>query len=100
MKRVSNYFMGLGATIAVGLMLIVIGILLSITVIGAVIGVPLIVIGLLQIVLSPLAGALIAFKRCPYCNHRVLLLIGQKGVKCGTCKKRLIVRDKRLEVVE
>jgi len=101
-------FGGLGVGIAVGIVFIFIGFLLSLTIIGAIIGIPLIIGGVLTIILGPLLGAVtgagVAFTArralCPYCQNAVSIKPYTKGVTCGTCQKRLVVRGKQLSLVE
>ncbi len=100
MSKTKNYLGGLGASILTGGITIIIGLLLCFTVIGSIIGLPLIVIGLAQVVLSPFTGAFFMFKRCPYCQASLLVTRQQKGsMKCQRCKNRLIMKNQKLEVV-
>lgn len=99
MSKAKNYLGGVGASVLTGGLMIGIGFLLCITVIGAIIGVPLIFIGFAQIVLSPITGAFFVFKKCPYYQASVLVTRNQQSLKCQKCKNRLILRDHKLEVV-
>lgn len=100
MNKVKDYLIGVAAAALTGLFIALIGLVLTITVIGAIIGIPIMVVGILQIFLSPFLGSLFVFKRCPYCDNKVLINKFQKSVKCSKCKKRLIVEKKRLEIVK
>ena len=66
--------------------------------IGAFIGIPLILLGLL----APLAGLSSIKAPCPYCGAIVyqLPLIHQEGITCSTCKKRIVVRDRKFHRVD
>ena len=85
-----------------GVVMIIVGIILSLTIIGAIIGIPLIFFGILTIIISPFGG-LAMFKakksKCPYCGALVILT-GNPAFNCPLCKKRLIVKEGQLFLVE
>ena len=83
-----------------GVMLICIGSVLTLTVIGGIIGVPLAIFGAIQLILSPLTGALMTFRKCPYCGNTLMVARWKESMKCSKCKKRIISRDGMLEVVQ
>src|ERR1035438_8397569 len=75
--------------------LIPLGILLCFTGIGAIVGVPVILAGLLAPVLGPLLGLGALKGRCPWCGTVVTSATAAKGIDCPACKKRIVIRDKR-----
>ena len=85
-----------------GVILIIVGLFLTITIIGAIIGIPMILAGLMFIIVSPFGG-LAVFKqkksKCPYCET-VITLIGRQAFNCPSCQKRLIVKNGSLFLVE
>lgn len=91
---------GVGYGIMAFSTLFLLGGLLTATIIGAIIGVPMIVISLWKLCSSPwqyknlLAGA------CPYCSERCYLPVGVKSRKCPACRMRLINRNGYLTKVE
>lgn len=90
---------GLSIGITFGLILVVIGVMLSLTGIGAIIGIPIILGGIAMPFTAMGVGLSFKLKNCPVCGHKVGIT-GNKGVKCGTCKQRLIVRNNELIAVE
>jgi DNA-directed RNA polymerase subunit RPC12/RpoP len=69
----------------------IIGMLLTATGIGAIIGIPLMIVGIIfpfvNIGNSTLIGS------CPYCGNEIIALKNEPGVTCKACKQRIIVRD-------
>jgi hypothetical protein len=80
-------FLGLLSGVGTGIFMIAIGIVLSLTGIGAIIGIPLILMGLV----APFIGPLMTKGRCPYCGNFIISSMGSRGVKCRVCKKRSVV---------
>ena len=84
---------GVGIGWLVGFWLILIGVILCFTGIGAILGIPLIIGGILM----PILGAAMGLSRikgaCPYCGSTVGALKKSPGVNCPGCKKRLVIRD-------
>jgi hypothetical protein len=75
--------------------------MLSVTVIGAIIGVPLIIFAIYLAFSLPqglgLTGVTGRNARCPYCSAGVFLQDGSdRGVDCSTCKQRIVVRNGKL----
>jgi DNA-directed RNA polymerase subunit M/transcription elongation factor TFIIS len=70
------------------------GIFLSMTGIGSLIGMPLVIVSffipfvLAFITLSFISGP------CPYCGHKVLAQTKKTGVNCSACKKRIVIGRK------
>jgi len=88
--------MGYGALYgsAVGFGCIVMGIILCFTVIGAVIGIPLVIFGCICPILGALAGLTVGALKgaCPWCGGEVTSTAGAKGVDCPACKKRIVIK--------
>lgn len=89
--------------IVIGAVTIVVGGLLTATVIGAILGIPLILFGIVAIVISPFQGGIMGLMakkgKCPYCQNE-LTFVYQKALTCKYCKKRLLVKNKQLSLVE
>lgn len=75
--------------------LLVLGGLLSATGIGAIIGVPMILAGLLLPFIGPILGFNSIKGPCPYCGYSVQALPTDPGLNCPACKQRIVVREKR-----
>lgn len=91
--RRTSFIKGLGISILFGIVAIGLGGLLTITVIGGIIGVPMMLIGGIAILLSPILFLAMGEGNCPYCQHEAIVMNGKKVVKCSSCKKRFSVRD-------
>ncbi len=92
MHRVS-FIKGLGASVLFGIVAIGLGGLLTVTVIGGIVGIPMMLIGGLAILLSPVLFLAMSEGNCPYCQHQAIVMNGKKVVKCRSCKKRFSIRD-------
>lgn len=83
--------------------LLVAGFLLSLTGIGAIIGLPMILAAFGAPILLPILGyfGLMEMRGiCPYCGEPVALPLDTKGFTCPTCKKRILRKDNTLTRVE
>jgi uncharacterized Zn finger protein (UPF0148 family) len=93
--KAEGVFDGCLTTGGKGVVVIAVGILLCLTGIGAVVGVPLILFGLL----SPFIGALLGWTglkgQCPWCAAPITSPAGAQGIDCPACKKRIVIRDRR-----
>ncbi len=64
--------------------------------IGAIIGVPMMVIAAILFVGAPLFGLFRVLNGpCPYCSSDLTASPHVKGVTCPACKKRVVVRDSK-----
>jgi DNA-directed RNA polymerase subunit RPC12/RpoP len=83
-----------------GAVFVIVGVLLCFTVIGAIIGIPLILIG----VGSPIMGSLVGLGSikgpCPWCGGVVVTPLRSHGVDCPSCKKRVVVRGKQFVALD
>lgn len=88
-------FMGFGC----GFWLVIFGVLLSLTGIGAIIGIPLIIMGLSLPIVSAMfglvTGSLMLKGKCPYCDSNITVANITGGIDCPACKKRLLMRNKK-----
>jgi len=99
-NKVIGVVAGISASWITAATLILVGILLSATVIGLVVGVPLIIVGLLTPFFGPLIGFGAIKGPCPYCGTLLGAHRMNAGVTCRGCKKRLVIRDKKFILVE
>lgn len=83
-----------------GIWLILIGALLTLTGIGAIIGLPLIIAGLLLPFFTAAGGGAMgkgAIKgKCVYCGWKFFGRVVEGGITCPSCQRRMIVRNKQL----
>lgn len=71
------------------------GIILCFTGIGAIVGIPLILAGLLAPFLGPLIGLVALRGECPWCGTMVTSHAASQGFDCPACKKRIVIKDKK-----
>ncbi len=76
---------------ATGFILIVIGIMVSLTGVGLMIGIPLILAG----VAYPLVARSLIRGQCPYCDRKVSTINTKPGINCPGCGKYIVIRDKK-----
>ena len=72
-----------------GFILIVIGVMVSFTGIGLIMGIPLILIGIAY----PFIGRSLIKGPCPYCGSAVSAFGFKTGITCLACKERIVIRD-------
>lgn len=68
-----------------------IGSLLCFTGIGAIIGIPLIIAGIIFPFLNIGNSTLVG--NCPYCGHETIAFKNDPGVTCKACRQRIIIRN-------
>jgi predicted phage tail protein len=93
-KRAAQTITGGVVGIVIGGVLVITGIFLSATGIGACCSIPLIIFG----IALPFMGLASGMSNeiggvCPYCGTSLKMPDNSKGVKCVACKKQVIVRD-------
>jgi len=80
----------------VAFILIVIGVMVSLTIIGLIIGIPLILSGIAY----PFIARSLIKGQCPYCGSEVSALDFKPGVTCRACKKLIVIKNKKFFSVE
>ena len=87
--------LGCGMSIWISTFMILGGLALSATGIGAIVGIPLILSAILFPFISPFIGARLVRLTgpCPYCGTSVTG--GMVGFNCHACKKRIVVKNNR-----
>lgn len=73
-----------------------IGIGFMLMVVSMVILFPLLFLGMLLIVTSPIMAFFILEGDCPYCGNKLVIVPPKTTVKCRSCKQRSSLRDMRL----
>jgi DNA-directed RNA polymerase subunit RPC12/RpoP len=83
--------MVLGAIVAPAM--IITGVMLCCTLLGAFLGVPLIIGGALAPVVGPMVGVHSLRGNCPWCGAKVSSLNAKGSFECDACRKRVEVKD-------
>lgn len=78
---------------AMGSFMIVVGIALSLTFFGAVLGVPLIFLGIGMMGAGLIVGATSTHAKCPVCETPLWFIGKNVGITCRRCKHRIILQD-------
>lgn len=76
---------------AIGFILVVIGIMVSLTGVGLIIGIPLILAGFGY----PLIARSLIRGQCPYCGRNMSAINKKPGINCSGCGKYIVIRDKK-----
>ena len=92
---VENAFSGLLFGVILTPMMLIVGTMLCLTGLGAILGIPMIVGG----ILAPLMGPVIGFNapkgKCPWCDSPVSSLRSGQSFECEACHKRIAFKDER-----
>lgn len=91
---------GLGYGVYVSSCLIALGLLLCVTGIGAIIGIPLIIIALISPIVGGVVGLAARKGECPWCGTTVTHFNTSKGIDCPTCKKRIVIKKNKYIKIE
>ncbi len=89
-----------GSHPVLGIVLMVIGLALSLSVVGAIIGGPLFIVGIIMIFRKTVSTIKRLKGPCPWCQTQISADTTAKGVTCKACKKRLVVRNESFIKVE
>jgi DNA-directed RNA polymerase subunit RPC12/RpoP len=88
-------FSGLLLGVIVTPICIIVGTMLCLTGLGAILGIPMIIGG----VLAPLLGPMIVIGepkgKCPWCGTKVSNVFNASGFDCHGCNKRIAVENRR-----
>ncbi|MEN6508907.1 MAG: hypothetical protein ABFD63_09040 [Smithella sp.] len=76
---------------AIAFILIAIGIMVSLTGVGLIIGIPLILAGIAY----PLIARSLISGKCPYCGRNVSALNSKPCINCPGCGRHIVIRDKK-----
>lgn len=98
LAKTGGALLGCGIGVWIGVAMILVGLVLSATGIGMIIGIPLILVGLVFPFLAPFIGLAMVTGSCPYCASSVTAFGG--AFNCATCKKRIIIKNKRFVRVD
>lgn len=91
---------GLIGGLGCGIWLIILGIILSLTGIGAIIGIPMALAGLLMPFIAPVMGLAQVSGKCPYCSKHLTASTLKGAVNCKYCKKRVVIDNKKFVRVD
>ena len=76
---------------AIAFILIAVGMMVSLTGVGLIIGIPLILAGIAY----PLIARSLIRGQCPYCGKNVSALNSKPGINCPGCGRLIVIRDKK-----
>ena len=88
-------FSGLLFGMIVAPMCIIVGTMLCLTGLGAFLGVPMIIGGVLAPLLGPMIGIGELKGKCPWCGAAVSNIVNAPGFDCHACGNRIEVQDRR-----
>jgi DNA-directed RNA polymerase subunit RPC12/RpoP len=92
---VQGAFSGLLFGVIVAPMCIIVGTMLCLTGLGAFLGVPMIIAGVLAPLLGPMIGIGELKGKCPWCGTEVSNVVNAPGFDCHVCSKRIAVENHR-----
>ena len=96
---VKSSFAGLYFGLIAAPMLIIVGGMLCLTGLGAFLGVPMIIAG----IIAPLVGPLLGFEavrgKCPWCGAPASSLKSHQSFECDACRKRIAIKDRKFVAV-
>jgi DNA-directed RNA polymerase subunit RPC12/RpoP len=75
--------------------LIILGTLLCLTGLGAILGVPMILVAVFAPLLGPLIGIGALKGKCPWCGTAVSSILNVPGFSCHACKHRIAIENRR-----
>jgi hypothetical protein len=81
-------------------LLLIVGTMLCLTGLGAILGVPMIIAGILAPLLGPMIGIGAARGKCPWCGTAISAVGGITGFYCHACSKKIAVSDRKFVKVE
>lgn len=76
-------------------LLFIVGTMLCLTGLGAFLGVPMILAGILAPLIGPLLGVGVLRGNCPWCNARIGAVAGITGFYCHMCSKRIAIEGRK-----
>lgn len=88
-------FSGLMFGLIVAPMLLIVGAMLCLTGLGAVLGIPMIVCGILAPLVGPMVGLVSLRGRCPWCGASVTSLNSTQSFACDACQRRIAIRNEK-----
>lgn len=93
---VKGAFSGIVLGIVVAPVLIIVGVMLCLTGLGAFAGIPMIVAGVLAPLAGPLFGSTTVVGKCPWCDAPVSCLSHNRDFICPACAGRIAVKKHEL----
>jgi hypothetical protein len=93
--RATGVAAGCAAGWLIGVCLVAVGLLLTLTGIGALIGIPLILFGIVFPFVGPFLGLGSIRGACPHCGAQVRSTKSRPGATCPACLRRIVIRDGR-----
>lgn|GEM_PF-4780348 len=94
-----RWFRAFAIVFSIGFLFLILGAFLTMTVIGAIFGIPLILAGIVTAIASPFAKWFMVEGKCPYCESKVETSTFREAVKCRVCRKRMVFRDRKFVAI-
>lgn len=90
--RPVSFAQGLLYGFGIGIALVAFGFLLSLTLIGMILGVPMIIVGVCMFLTAPIAFKYMKIAECPNCQESIIMPMPRKHIKCRSCKRKFFVK--------
>ena len=95
---VRNSFSGLLFGLIIAPVCLIVGGMLCCTLLGAFLGIPMIILGILAPLLGPILGFSLFKGNCPWCGTKINSVFNHTQVfPCPKCGKEIAIRNKELE---
>lgn len=85
-----EYIAGLFFTIMIGLMAMGFGLILTVLIITAIVGIPFMILGGIIVLLSPIVAVGYRLITCPNCQ-KGNIVFGDMAISCSACKRRIVL---------
>ena len=98
-QKTGKVISGTVISILLGLLFLMIGLALCFTIIGAIIGIPLVLFGVTGIIVSPFVGMGLVTKKtevCPKCGGTVSFISLQRMARCKSCHQYIKIEKGHL----
>ena len=96
---VKNSFAGLYFGLIAAPMLIILGGMLCLTGLGAFLGVPMIIAGIIAPLVGPILGLEAIRGKCPWCGAPASSLRSHQSFECDVCGGRIGIKDRKFVAV-
>lgn len=92
---VESAFSGLLYGVILAPMMLIVGIMLCLTGLGAILGIPMIIGGILAPLMGPMIGLSAPKGKCPWCGSAVSSLRSDQSFDCEACHHRIAFKNER-----
>jgi len=92
---VKHAFSGLLFGLVVAPMCLIVGVMLCCTGLGAILGVPVIIAGILAPLIGPMVGLGEPRGKCPWCGSELNNIVNSPAFECHACKGKVLQHDSK-----